>query len=120
MPPKKTSGAGGSKAVSAGSGASGFARKQAKSAEGESAVGFQSELAVDIIEELYPLLLANCTDEDDEIDTQAVFDVLAGLMGVFMADYQESYGDEKAMAAFKDLAELALETYRQRVDAAGA
>lgn len=110
MPPKKTAGTRGGKTVSASAGESAFARKKQEPA------GFQSELAIEIIEELYPLLLANCTGEDDEIDTQAVFDVLAGLMGVFMADYQDSYGHDKAMAAFESLTELALETYNQRVE----
>lgn len=114
MPPKKTSGTRTGKTVSAGSGEAAFARKKPEA--DEKSTGFQSELAVEIIGELYPLLLANCTDEDDEIDTQAVFDVLAGLMGVFTADYQESYGHDKAMAAFEGLVELALETYKERVD----
>jgi hypothetical protein len=75
---------------------------------------FESDLAVDIIEELYPLLLQNCTDEDDEIDTQAVFESLAGLIGLFIADYHEGYGEEKAKAAFQDLVDLALNLYEER------
>jgi hypothetical protein len=75
---------------------------------------FESELAVEIIAELYPLLLENCTDEDDEIDTQAVFESLAGLVGLFIADYREGYGDEKARAAFQDLVDLSLNLYEER------
>lgn len=77
---------------------------------------FESELAVEIIAELYPLLLENCTDEDDEIDTQAVFESLAGLMGLFIADYREGYGDEKARAAFQDLVDLSINLYEERVN----
>jgi hypothetical protein len=76
---------------------------------------FESELAVEIIAELYPLLLENCTDEDDEIDTQAVFESLAGLVGVFIADYREGYGEEKAKAAFQDLVDLSLNLYEERI-----
>ena len=71
--------------------------------------------AVEIIAELYPLLLENCTDEDDEIDTQAVFESLAGLVGLFIADYREGYGDEKAKDAFQDLVDLALNLYEERI-----
>ena len=76
---------------------------------------FESDLAVDILEELYPMLLENCTGDDEEVDTQAVFETLAGLMGLFIADYQEAYGDEKAKAAFQDLVDLALNLYEERV-----
>jgi hypothetical protein len=76
---------------------------------------FESDLAVEIIAELYPLLLENCTDEDDEIDTQAVFESLAGLVGLFIADYREGYGDDKAQTAFQDLVDLALNLYEERV-----
>ncbi|WP_303674322.1 hypothetical protein [Vampirovibrio chlorellavorus] len=91
-----------------------FARKAASRATPE-APEFQSDLALDIMEELYPLLLENCTDEDDEIDTQAVFEVLAGLIGLFTAEYHENYGAQKASAAFQDLVSLALATYQQRL-----
>ncbi len=91
-----------------------FARKAASQATPE-APEFQSDLALDIMEELYPLLLENCTDEDDEIDTQAVFEVLAGLIGLFTAEYHENYGAEKASTAFQDLVSLALATYQQRL-----
>jgi hypothetical protein len=76
---------------------------------------FESDVAVEIIEELYPLLLQNCTDDDDEIDTQAVFESLAGLVGLFIADYREGYGDEKAKAAFQDLVDMALNLYEERI-----
>jgi hypothetical protein len=91
-----------------------FARKATPAAE-PTTPEFQSDLALDIMEELYPLLLENCTDEDDEIDTQAVFEVLAGLIGLFTAEYHENYGAEKASAAFQDLVSLALATYQQRL-----
>lgn len=113
MPPRKTSGPSRGKAVKVGDNTA-FARKKPEEADKQGR-SFQSELAVDIIGELYPLLLENCTDADDEIDTQAVFETLAGLMGLFTADYEQSYGQEKAMAAFQDLVELALETYRDRL-----
>lgn len=115
MPPRKTTGTGGKKTVSAGTGES-FARKKTESAPSAGQPReFQSDLALDIIGELYPLLLENCTDEDDEIDAQAVFEVLAGLIGLFTADYHENYGQEKASAAFQDLVSLALATYQQRL-----
>jgi hypothetical protein len=79
---------------------------------------FESELAAEIIAELYPLLLENCTDEDDEVDSQAVFESLAGLVGLFMADYRDGYGDEKARQAFQDLIDLALNVYDERQNAA--
>lgn len=109
MPPRKTTDSGSAKALGSG-GRETFASKKPKSEP----QGFQSELALEIIGELYPLLLENCTDEDDEIDTQAVFDVLAGLMGLFTADYAQNYGEKKAIAAFKSLVELAMETYQER------
>lgn len=76
---------------------------------------FQSELAVEILGELYPLLLENCTDDDDEVDTQAVFEVLAGMMGLFIADYQTYYGEDKAMAAMQDLVDMALNLREDRL-----
>lgn len=75
---------------------------------------FESELAAEIIAELYPLLLENCTDEDDEVDTEAVFESLAGLVGLFAADYRDGYGDEKARKVFQDLIDLALNVYDER------
>ncbi len=90
-----------------------FARKATP--EEPAAPEFQSDLALDIMGELYPLLLENCTDDDDEIDTQAVFEVLAGLIGLFTAEYHENYGAEKASVAFQDLVSLALATYQQRL-----
>ncbi len=118
MPPKKPEGTGPKKTVNQ-SGGEAFARKKSVgepvAATQGSAREFQSELAMDIIEQLYPLLLENCTDDEDEIDTQAVFEVLAGLMGLFTADYHQNYGQEKSMAAFQGLVELALQTYQQRV-----
>jgi hypothetical protein len=83
------------------------------SAEREAKV-FESELAADIIAELYPLLLENCTDDEDEVDTRAVFESLAGIVGLFVADYQEGYGNEKAMTVFQDLIDLALNVYQER------
>jgi hypothetical protein len=112
MPSKKITGAGSPKAVGSQS-ESAFARKKAEPAE--QPTQFQSDLALDIIGELYPLLLENCTDSDDEIDTQAVFEVLAGLIGLFTADYHQNYGAEKASVAFHDLVSLALTTYQQRL-----
>jgi hypothetical protein len=112
MPPKKITGAGGPKTVASQS-ESAFGRKKAQPAE--QPTEFQSDLALDIIGELYPLLLENCTDADDEIDTQAVFEVLAGLIGLFAADYHQNYGAEKASLAFQDLVSLALSTYQQRL-----
>ncbi|WP_373533362.1 hypothetical protein [Vampirovibrio sp.] len=112
MPSKKITGAGKQNIVS-GQSESAFARKKAEPAE--SPQSFQSDLALDIIGELYPLLLENCTDADDEIDTQAVFEVLAGLIGLFTADYHQNYGSDKASAAFQDLVSLALATYQQRL-----
>lgn len=78
---------------------------------------FESDLAADIIAELYPLLLENCMDEDDEVDTRSVFESLAGLVGLFVADYREGYGDEKARQVFQDLIDLALNVYDERVSA---
>lgn len=79
------------------------------------APGFTSDLAMEIIGELYPLLLENCTDEDGEVDTQAVVETLAALMGLFMADYHEQYGADKATAMSKELVSLALGLYQERV-----
>lgn len=109
---KTTSAVNGTLSVNAQGGA--FARKAAPEPE-PATPEFQSDLALDIMEELYPLLLENCTDADDEIDTQAVFEVLAGLIGLFAAEYHENYGAEKAATAFQDLVALALATYQQRI-----
>jgi hypothetical protein len=114
MAPKRTTSSGREKAVSLNpQPGGGFIQKEG-SDERESK-HFESDLAVDILEELYPLLLDNCTDEDDEVDTQAVFESLAGLLGLFIADYREGYGEEKAKAAFQDLVDLALNLYEERV-----
>lgn len=113
MAPKNTTGGGREKAVSLNpQSGGGFIQKEG-SAERDSK-HFESELAMDIIGELYPLLLENCTDEDDEIDTQAVFESLAGLIGLFMADYQEGYGEEKTKALLQTLVDLALNLYEER------
>lgn len=74
---------------------------------------FESEQALLIIEELYPLLLENCTDEEDEVDTRAVLESLSGMVGLFMADYQEGYGHESSMTMFQDLIDLAMNAYEQ-------
>lgn len=76
---------------------------------------FESALAGAIVAELYPVLLENCTDEDDEIDTQSVYETLAGLVGLFIADYQGFYGPEKAMETFQNLIDLSLNMYEDRV-----
>ncbi len=92
---------------------SGFVQKQGSAQRQKKR--FESDLAAEIIDELYPLLLDNCTDEDDEVDTQAVFESLAGLLGLFIADYHEGYGPQKAQAAFQDLIDLAVNLYEERV-----
>lgn len=98
--------------------AAGFIRKNnptENNADSDAPI-LESELAAALIGELYPLLLENCTDEDDEVDTRAVFESLAGLLGVFTADYREAYGEEKAMAVFQDLVTLALSIYQERAN----
>jgi hypothetical protein len=107
MPPKKASGSAKTEKAEAG-----FVQKTGS--RERAGKEFQSDLAMDILGELYPLLLENCTDEDDEVDTQAVFEVLAGMMGLFIADYQSYYGHEKAMGAMQDLVDLALNLYQER------
>jgi hypothetical protein len=83
----------------------------------ESQSDFESERAITVMSDLYPELLEACTDEDDEIDTRAVFESLAGMTGLFFADYQEFYGHEKAMEAFREFVDLSLLMYSDRVDA---
>lgn len=113
MAPKNTTGSGREKAVSLNPQAGGgFIQKEGSEERADK--HFESDLAVDIIEELYPLLLENCTDDDEEVDTQAVFESLAGLLGLFIADYREGYGEEKAKVAFQDLVDLALNLYEER------
>lgn len=114
MAPKRTTSSGREKAVSLNPQAGGgFIQKEGS--DDRKSKHFESDLAVDILEELYPLLLENCTDDDEEVDTQAVFESLAGLLGLFVADYHEGYGKEKAKAAFQDLVDLALNLYEERV-----
>lgn len=114
MSSTKPPGSGKGKAVSISRQGGGDAFVQKKGSSEREAKIFESDLASDIIAELYPLLLENCTDEDDEVDTRAVFESLAGLVGLFVADYREGYGDEKARAVFQDLIDLALNVYQER------
>jgi|GEM_PF-6004750 len=113
MATKNTTGEGRERAVSLNpQRGGGFIQKEGSSER--AGKQFESDLAMEIIGELYPLLLENCTDEDDEIDTQAVFESLAGLIGLFMADYREGYGAEKTQAVFQNLVDLALNLYEER------
>jgi len=113
MAPKKTTGGGREKAVSLNPQAGGGFIQKEGSSERESK-HFESDLAMDILGELYPLLLENCTDDDDEIDTQAMYESLAGLIGLFMADYREGYGAEKTKEVFQNMVDLALNLYEER------
>ena len=118
MAPKKTSGDSSKPAAKKSvniepQGDSGFVQKKGSAQRKQKL--FESDLAAEIIDQLYPLLLDNCTDDDDEVDTQAVFESLAGLLGLFVADYHEGYGPQKAQAAFQDLIDLAMNLYEERV-----
>jgi hypothetical protein len=113
MAPKNTTGEGRERAISLNPQAGGgFIQKEGSPSREEK--HFESELAMEIIGELYPLLLENCTDEDDEIDTEAMYESLAGLVGLFMADYREGYGEEKTRAVFQNLIDLSLNVYEER------
>jgi len=113
MGSKNTTGGGRENAISLNPQAGGgFIQKEGSAQRTNQSI--QNELALEILAELYPLLLENCTDDDDEIDTQAMLESLAGLVGLFMADYQEGYGETKAKVAFQELVDLALTTYQER------
>ncbi len=86
-----------------------------ESAPQSAAPEFTSDLAMEIVGELYPLLLENCTDEDGEIDTTAVVETLAALLGLFASDYHEQFGQDKAMGMVKEMVDLAMGLYQERV-----
>ena len=88
--------------------------KGSKTEEVSNSPEFTSELAMEIVGELYPLLLENCTDEDDAVDTTAVMESLAALVGLFATDYHEQYGQKKSMDMVKAMVDLALQLYRER------
>lgn len=77
---------------------------------------FESDRAIELLADFYPALLEHCTDEDDEVDTRAVFELLAGMLGIFVADYSQYYGHRKAMAAYQDLIDLSLSMYEARTE----
>lgn len=81
----------------------------------ETTVMFQSDRAMAVLADAYPWLLEQCTDDEDEIDTRALQETLAGMVGLFIADYQEAYGEDKAREAMEELVNLALLTYEDRV-----
>jgi hypothetical protein len=72
------------------------------------------ERALEILEQFYKLMLENCTDEDDEVDTRTVMELLAGMTGVFMADYAEFYGEQKALDVLRSFIALTVNVYAQR------
>lgn len=75
---------------------------------------FETERALELLEEFYRVLLENCTDEDGDVDTRVVLELLASMTGIFLADYSEFYGTEKTLALFRNFSSLTLNVYADR------
>jgi hypothetical protein len=75
---------------------------------------FEGDTALELLEPFYNALLENCTDDEDDVDTRTVLELLAGMTGVFLSDYSQFYGEEKTLSVLRSFVSMTLRVYDER------